>query len=95
VSRFRSAKPDSVAQHRANANHKRRARLVQGEFENVDIDALYERDGGVCQICMTEVPRGLATIDHIIPLSRGGGHTYDNTQIAHRVCNSKKGARIG
>lgn len=31
-----------------------------------------------------------ATIDHIIPMSLGGGHTYLNTQAAHMICNSRK-----
>ena len=30
------------------------------------------------------------TIDHIIPMSKGGGHTWDNVQIAHAICNSRK-----
>ena len=30
------------------------------------------------------------TVDHIIPLSRGGTHTWDNVQCAHARCNSVK-----
>lgn len=40
----------------------------------------------------TERVMGLAmTLDHIIPLSKGGSHTADNLQCAHFMCNSKKG----
>lgn len=35
-----------------------------------------------------------ATIDHIIPLSKGGTHTYNNVQLAHYICNSKKSDKI-
>ena len=30
------------------------------------------------------------TIDHIIPMSKGGGHVWDNVQVAHAICNSIK-----
>jgi 5-methylcytosine-specific restriction endonuclease McrA len=33
------------------------------------------------------------TVDHIIPLARGGSHTWDNVQLAHHLCNSLKGDR--
>lgn len=33
------------------------------------------------------------TLDHIIAMADGGTHTPDNFQIAHHICNSKKGAR--
>jgi len=35
-----------------------------------------------------------ATIDHIIPLSKGGLHMMSNCQLAHRRCNSYKGNEI-
>lgn len=31
------------------------------------------------------------TIDHIIPLSRGGANEYHNAQPAHSLCNHLKG----
>jgi 5-methylcytosine-specific restriction endonuclease McrA len=32
-----------------------------------------------------------ATIDHIVPVSRGGSDDPSNLQTAHMVCNSAKG----
>lgn len=34
-----------------------------------------------------------ATHDHVIPLSKGGPNTLENSCFAHGSCNSKKGAR--
>ena len=34
------------------------------------------------------------SIDHIIPVSRGGTHTWDNVQLAHRYCNSIKSNKL-
>jgi 5-methylcytosine-specific restriction endonuclease McrA len=31
-------------------------------------------------------------IDHVIPLARGGEHSYANAQAAHGPCNMRKGA---
>jgi len=33
------------------------------------------------------------TVDHVIPVSRAGTHTWDNVQLAHALCNSLKSAR--
>lgn len=34
------------------------------------------------------------TIDHIIPMAKRGGHTWDNVQVAHMICNSRKETTI-
>lgn len=35
------------------------------------------------------------SIDHIVPMSKGGGHVWGNVQVAHIICNSEKGDKIG
>lgn len=49
---------------------------------------LLRRDGHRCQYCGST--REL-TIDHVIPRSKGGTHTWDNVAIACETCNHKKG----
>lgn len=34
------------------------------------------------------------SIDHVIPLSRGGAHAMGNVQSAHLRCNSSKGDKL-
>jgi 5-methylcytosine-specific restriction endonuclease McrA len=55
---------------------------------------IFSRDGWVCQLCLAPIDPSLsgtypagATIDHIIPVSRGGRHGDENLQAAHRACN--------
>ncbi|MBD2461093.1 HNH endonuclease [Oscillatoria sp. FACHB-1407] len=48
------------------------------------------RDNHTCQYCGST--RNL-TIDHIMPRSRGGTHTWDNVVAACDRCNSRKGDR--
>ncbi|WP_433584562.1 HNH endonuclease [Microbacterium hydrocarbonoxydans] len=33
-------------------------------------------------------------VDHVVPLAKGGSHSFDNTAAAHAECNSKKRARL-
>ncbi len=37
---------------------------------------------------------GQETIDHIRPRSKGGGSHRANLQIAHKLCNSRKGSEF-
>ena len=79
----------------------RRARKRgNGFFENIISLEIYERDCWICQICLKKVNKKLkwpnrlsASLDHIIPLSKGGTHTRINVQLAHLKCNMKTGDR--
>ncbi len=48
--------------------------------------AVFARDGWTCQYC----GRAAENVDHVIPKSRGGTHTWENVVAACRRCNSKK-----
>lgn len=85
----------------AEKNRRRRARLLDAWDEPVSVDRLYARDEGRCGVCGDPVDRALAwpdkwslTVDHILPLARGGRHSPANCQIAHAVCNSRKNDHI-
>lgn len=83
-----------------NSWNARRAR-VRGASKGPRFQVLsvLERDGWKCQICGIPTPRELRgnrvapnapELDHIIPVSRGGAHSPENTQCACRRCNSRK-----
>ena len=55
---------------------------------------IYQRDEGVCGICNLPVELEDLTIDHVVPINRGGQHTNDNAQVAHRLCNALKRNRL-
>lgn len=48
--------------------------------------AVFVRDDFECQYC----GRPAENVDHVIPKSRGGGHSWDNVVAACRPCNSRK-----
>lgn len=71
----------------------RRARKRAQWIEDVNPAVLYQRDEGICGICDKPVDASEFQVDHVFPLSKGGLHSYQNTQIAHPRCNQVKGAR--
>lgn len=82
-------------QRRLAAWHLRRARkLANGPVEAIDRRAVWGRDEGCCALCGQFVPFGEMELDHIVPLSQGGTHTWNNVQAAHMRCNRSKGARL-
>ena len=52
--------------------------------------AVFLRDGGRCQYCGKKAE----SIDHVVPRSRGGLHSWDNVVAACRRCNLRKGDRL-
>lgn len=88
------------------ANHRHRARKYGVPYESgITLAKLIKRDGLRCALCggmcnlndhsWSEYSGATyPSIDHIIPMSKGGGHTWDNVQIAHMLCNSLKSDKL-
>ena len=76
-------------QHRQRQS-RRRARRRGAFVEDVHPQVVFESHGGCCGVC-GELIEGDYHIDHVIPLARGGEHSYANSQPAHPLCNIKKG----
>lgn len=62
-------------------------------FRRVDV---FDRDGWTCHICGEPVdrdsadPLSRASLDHVVPIARGGLHTLENVKCAHLRCNIRK-----
>lgn len=50
--------------------------------------SILKRDGEVCAYCGGE--SGPFEIDHVVPISRGGGNAPENLAVACRPCNRSK-----
>ncbi len=94
---------------RRSGRVKRRERERKLTFKAIPLAELIKRDNGICQICgkpvdLTDgwydecdhfhVGRNYPTVDHIIPITRGGDNAWDNVQLAHQHCNSAKCDRV-
>ncbi|HEY3547763.1 MAG TPA: HNH endonuclease, partial [Propionicimonas sp.] len=83
------------------ANHKRPGVRASAKVQEVVRRRVYDRDGWQCWICLGAVDpdlrgrtRWAASLDHVLPLSRGGDHTESNLRLAHFGCNSARGAKV-
>lgn len=81
----------------SDRRRKRRAITRGIDAEYIDCTTVYRRDHNICQLCGKKVDMKLkyphklsASIDHVIPLSKGGTHRYANVQLAHFRCNTLK-----
>ena len=83
---------------RAKRRHKRRAikaLAISEEFNPIDV---LKRDRYICQACGCKTRPDYKNqyhpkrpeLDHIIPLSRGGEHSMQNTQCLCHQCNIEK-----
>ena len=78
---------------------RRKAIVAAGEaFTRLEV---FERDGWVCGICTEPIDSELrypeprsASVDHIVPLSLDGEHTWGNVRAAHLDCNVRRGNRV-
>lgn len=91
---------------RYGSNYRERAKRY-GVYYDPDVTRMkvIKRDHGICQICGKKCnPKDKSwgssgpdypTLDHIIPLAKGGTHTWDNVQCACAMCNSEKRDLLG
>ena len=87
---------------RAIRKPRNRALKFGVAYEPISPVRVCERDGWRCQLCGIATPRRLRgtnepnapEIDHIVPVSLGGGHVWSNVQCACRACNGRKGATV-
>lgn len=73
-----------------NKNYRARRKGAVGAHSLRDVQRLFRRFGGSCFYCRTA---SATTVDHVIPLSRGGSNSIGNIVPACLSCNSRKNAR--
>jgi 5-methylcytosine-specific restriction endonuclease McrA len=55
--------------------------------------AIMLRDAHTCQYCGVMPGRQELTVDHVLPRSQGGAHSWQNLVTACKPCNQRKGSR--
>lgn len=77
-------------QTRTSIEAVRRARKAGTATERVYRSVVWRRDSGICYVCGEAADPDDWHMDHTIPLSKGGSHTYGNVGVAHPSCNLAK-----
>lgn len=91
--RWQARNQEKVREYARRAAAKRRVRVRGGFVEDVDIAVVAKRDGYSCGVCGGRVPQREWSLDHILPISKGGGHSYANTRLTHLKCNRLRNNR--
>ncbi len=73
------ADPRHIARERAKARELRKTAYFQACFQR-----------GICHFCKNKFPTSELTLDHLVPLSRGGRSTRGNMVVCCRACNATK-----
>lgn len=92
---YRATNPGYTARNRAYSQ-RRRAMKQAADDGDVTTDfmvALYSYDQ--CVYCGAVTPESDRTVDHVIPLARGGRHARANLVMACRTCNVSKRTMTG
>ena len=91
-----------------NRRHDKRIPASIIDDRNITLESLFKRDKGICHICgrpcdyedytvdgdVFIAGNWYPSIDHVIPVSKGGRHSWDNVKLAHRLCNSVKSDKL-
>ena len=87
--------------HYSMKKEERRKKAWTPESNQINVRSLFKRDNGICWLCgeMCDIDADpndnrYPSVDHVIPIARGGLDEWNNVRLAHRQCNSVKWAHI-
>ena len=94
--------PDcTIEAQRARYRIKSTKRRTQVSPQRIAADQVVREYGNACHICGEEIDLSLPrtsrmglTIDHVIPLAKGGSDEMDNLKPAHWICNNRKSDKL-
>jgi 5-methylcytosine-specific restriction endonuclease McrA len=91
----------SLEAQRARYRIKTVKRQSKTKPSRLSADQVLREYGSACHICHKEIDLALArtsrmglTVDHVIPLSKGGSDELDNLRPAHWICNIRKSDKV-
>lgn len=101
--------PECAKKNNHQVNDIKRKRLEQKQkADDISLNDVFLKYHGICYLCgdkcdlhavkvVNGVPHPLGNYpsrEHVIPLSKGGLHTWDNIRLAHIRCNASKGVKL-
>lgn len=81
-----------MVRHRKRSYLKRQTKFSSNRWNRKHLVNKY---GNICHICKKPIEDMKdVTVDHVIPLSKGGMDTLDNMRPAHETCNQEKADEV-
>jgi len=74
---------------------RRRKGDLKGHAATRQLNRIYVKYEGICQLCFKFCPREEASRDHVIEWCMGGSSKDENIVLAHRTCNELKSRNTG
>lgn len=91
----------AIIENKGNIRFSKEKRLLQilstddGSITKESIDAMLIKQNYKCAICEKTITlRGERHLDHVVPISKGGGHVIENVQWTCSRCNVKKSNKL-
>lgn len=91
----------SLRAHKARSAYRARLKSMgirEADADYVDPRHVYQSAKWICGICSELIDQSLewpnpwaVTLDHKVPITKGGTHDESNLQPAHLICNLRKG----
>lgn len=93
--KYASSEKGKAAQKRKHHAHDTRMKATENTLTDAQWKKILVMQNNRCNICHSRFTAKLSpTTDHIIPLSKGGGLTFENVQALCGSCNSSKHAKL-
>ena len=91
--RWRAENKDKVKLYRKTTKLPRRAVgfITKDTIQRIYEDNIKQCGTLTCYLCGNPIKFGDDSIDHKIPISKGGNNDYCNLRVTHIICNKKKG----
>lgn len=74
---------------------RRRKGDLRGHAAKRQLERIYAKYEGICQLCFKFCPRDEASRDHVIEWCVGGSSDDSNIVLAHKLCNELKSRNTG
>ena len=88
---WKKQNPGKVAEHVMNRRAIKKGN--GGKMSTEEWSQVKAKFGNKCLCCGKSGKDAKVTLDHVIPLSKGGAHSPENAQPLCQRCNSKKGTK--
>lgn len=91
VKAYQAANPDVCHAAHVRRRARKKGATIGPAFTRQQV---WDRDNGTCHLCKQPADPSNWHVEHVVPLARGGAHSFDNCAVSCPPCNRRKGTRL-